>query len=188
MGHEILSGLAGVVYVLGTVPYLYKIYQREDRPSISSWLIWTLLDGITLTGMIFERQVNGLIIAAVACSLLTTTFAAWRGSWEWDRKDTACLIGAILGILIWKIASSATLAIATCAIVNLIGGYPTVKRAWEEPQRENSFTWTCYWVSCVLTLLSLREWSLASASQPVSFTVVETMMLYVVWFRPRSRV
>ena len=185
MDPKILSGLAGVVYALGTFPYWYTIWKKQSRPSIASWLIWFLIDAISLAGMWAEHQLNGLIIAATILSFITLLCAFWCGSWKWQKLDTVCLAGALLGIVLWQLSSDATVGIVIASIVNIIGAIPTVEGAWSEPERENRFTWTAYWISCVIALASLTEFTLTSAAQPISFTIVETAMIMIVWLRPR---
>lgn len=188
MDPKSLSVLAGILYGVGTIPYLNSIRNGTGRPSISSWLIWFLIDAVTLAGMWVEHQLNGLIISSTFFCFIILLFACKRGMWEWSRMDTYCLIGAVLGIILWKAFGEATVAIITCAVVNLIGAVPTVTRAWEDPTRENRATWTLYWLSCVVTLFALTEWTWASASQPVSFTVVESIVFGIVWLKPRNHV
>ena len=178
-----LLKLAGWTYVAGTVPYLYRILTGKDRPSLSSWLVWLIVDAISLAGMWQKNQLNGLIIAATSCSVFTVICAFWRGTWEWERIDTICVALSGAGIVLWQILGDATAAILICAVVNLIAAWPTVTRAWHEPARENRFTWACYEASCVLTLIGLATWTIDSAAQPLSYTIVETVMVVLVFFR-----
>src|SRR5581483_6426724 len=61
---EILSVLAGILFIVGFVPYIRAIVRKETKPAKASWIIWASLDSITIAGMYAKDAVNGQIVGA----------------------------------------------------------------------------------------------------------------------------
>jgi len=64
---ETLSVLAGLLFVVGFVPYIRAILQKETKPAKATWLIWASLDTITFVGMFFKDTVLPKTMWAAHC-------------------------------------------------------------------------------------------------------------------------
>lgn len=183
---ETLSILAGLLFVAAFVPYIRAILRKETKPAKASWLIWASLDTITLVGMFFKHSVNGQIIGAVFGAWTVAALALKYGTPGWTKLDKFCLGSAVLGIVFWQVFGDPVFGIATSLGVILIGSIPIFTSAWKDPSRENKLAWTIFWISCVCAVIAIPRWTLAGAAQPITFFVIETIMIYILFVRPRS--
>jgi hypothetical protein len=183
---ELLSLLAGLFMLAGFAPYLYGIIQSETVPSKVSWIIWVTLDTITLAGMYVEGTANYQCLAAVIGSWIVVIFALRYGISDWTKIDVSCLIGAIFGIALWKIFANPLIGIVMSLSIVLLGSIPTFISAWIDPCRENKLAWTIFWISCICAVMAIPHWTLAAAAQPITFFVVQTIMMYILYIHPRS--
>lgn len=181
-----LSIFAGVLFITGFVPYIRAILRKETKPAKASWAIWAILDSITLAGMFCEHAINGQIVAAVVGAWLIVFLAIKYGTSGWTKLDKFCLVGAVLGIALWQLSSNPVLGILTSLGVVFLGAIPTFVSAWKEPGRENKLAWTMFWVSCVCAVIAVPQWTLADAAQPITFLVIESVMVYILYIHPRS--
>ena len=94
----VLTVIAGVLFIIGFVPYIRAIVRKETKPTTASWLIWATLDTITLAGMFFKNAVNGQIIGAVLGAWVVVVLALIYGTRGWTKLDKYCLGGAVLGV------------------------------------------------------------------------------------------
>src|SRR3989344_4126633 len=184
---EVLSIIAGVLFVIAYVPYVRAIRRGDTKPAKASWLIWATLDTITAIGMYVAGTLNGQIIGAVIGVWVVVLFALKRGTPGWTKFDKFCLVGAILGIVLWQVFSNPVLGIVTSLSVVFIGSIPTFSSAWKDPGREDRTAWTIFWLSCVVAVIAVPQWTLADAAQPVIFLTVETIMMYILYFRSRPQ-
>jgi hypothetical protein len=188
-----LSLISGVIFFLALIPYALAIVGRDWQwrkvkpiaPSTTSWIIWGSLDFITLAGMYVENAVNGQIIGACIGVTVVIGLVLKYGTPGWTRLDKFTLAGAVLGILLWKLFDSPVLGIITSNIVGFAGSIPTFVSAWRKPENENGLAWTMLWVSCVLAVIAIPHWTLADAAQPLTFFVIETIMMGILFIRPR---
>lgn len=182
----VLTVIAGVLFIIGFVPYIRAIVRKETKPTTASWLIWATLDTITLAGMFFKNAVNGQIIGAVLGAWVVVVLALIYGTRGWTKLDKYCLGGAVLGIVLWLVFDNPVFGIVISNVVVFLGAIPTFKSAWGDPSREDKVAWTIYWLSCVVAVLAIPAWTLADATQPVTFFVIETIMMYIVYIRARA--
>lgn len=153
----------------------------------SSWLIFATLDIITIAGMFSKGVLSGQIVGAATGSMIIAFLALRNGITGWNLLDIICLIGAVIGLLFWGFSGDATASIFISISVMFIGCIPTFVSAWKNPLHENKVTWLIQFISCILQILALTSWSVASAAQPVGFLLMETVMVCLVWIRPLWR-
>ena len=107
-----LNILAGVLYLLGYIPYIRAIVHKETKPAMVSWIIWASLDTIAIAGMYAKDAVNGQILGACLGAWVVVAFTLKYGALGWTRRDTFYACGAILGIILWQVFSNPVLAIS----------------------------------------------------------------------------
>jgi hypothetical protein len=183
---EIFSILAGLLFVAAFVPYIRAILRKETKPARASWLIWATLDTITLAGMFFKDAINGQILGAILGAWVVAILALKYGVPGWTTLDKFCLAGAVLGIVLWQVFSDPIFGIMTSLGVVFIGSVPTFTSAWKDPSRENKLAWMIFWISCVCAVIAIPRWTLEDAAQPITFFVVESIMMYILFVRPRA--
>lgn len=191
---KLLSTTAGILMMAGFVPYIRAILRDrhlpagtpgKTAPTKASWVIWTTLDTITLAGMIVKGTMNGQMIGTIIGAYITVGLVLKFGKPGWSRLDQWCLGGAVLGIVLWALTENPVAGITTSCAVIFLGSIPTFVSAWQDPSRENRTAWTLYWLSCVCAIAAIPAWTLADALQPITFTVIETTMMVILFVRPR---
>ncbi len=182
---KFLSTLAGIVYLIGYGPYILAIF-RGTKPSKVSWSIWAALDVIVLVTMLKSHTVNGQIIGATAGSCIVAALALKRGEPGWTKFDKLCLSGAVFGIILWQMFRNPVYALLTSLGVAILASIPTFVSAWRDPSRESRAGWTIFFISCIFAICAIPQWTIADAAQPITFTAIECVMMYLLWIRPQT--
>jgi hypothetical protein len=182
---DTLSVLAGVLVIIAFVPYIRAILKGKTQPEKATWIIWASLDTITFAGMFAKHAANGQIVASVLGAWTIAFLALKYGTLGWTRLDKSCFIGAILGIILWKATGNPLFGLITSLAVMFLGSIPTFVSAWNDPSKEDRTTWTIFWISCVAAMLAIPAITLADAAQPTTFFLIETVMVFILYLRPR---
>jgi len=184
---NIFSVIAGFVFVLGFIPYIIAIFKGETKPQKASWLIWASVDTLILVGMIAKNTINGQIVGAVLCAWFVFSLAFKKGKPGWSCLDKTCLGGGLFGVILWIIYGNATPGILIGSIVLVVAAFPTFTSSWKNPSYENKLAWVIFWLSCVFTFLGISEWTLQALAQPSSFLLVESIMMYILFFHKKKK-
>jgi len=180
--YKILSIVAGILISVSFVPYILAIRKGAGKPVLTTWITWAILDTIALVGMAAEDALNGQIIGCVIGAWIVVAYAVKYGRPGWTKTDKFCLYSSVVGIALWIIFNNALIGLSISLILLFIASIPTFQSAWEDPSREDRLAWTIQWVSCIILLFSIQNWDLANAGQPIIFTLIETTMMYVLYF------
>jgi hypothetical protein len=105
------------------------------------------------------------------------------GKAGWTMLDKLVLAGAAIGLVLMLINPVYGL-IASLSVL-LLGSIPTFVSAYKDPSSENKLAWMLYFISCIFALIGVEQWDVTHATQPVTFTIIETAMVILIWVRPR---
>ncbi len=179
--------LSGILFLIGFVPYALAIIRNQTQPAKASWIIWAVMDSITFFGMIAEKSLNGQMIGVIIGVWFIVGLAIWKGSGGWTRIDKFSLAGSAMSLALWAIFQNALLGLICISAVGFIGSFPTFASAWKDPSKENKLAWIIFWVSCVSATIAIPKWDIANALQPLTFLSIETIMMYILFIRPRQQ-
>ncbi len=180
---NILSVSGGVLFVAAFIPYVISILKDKTKPAKASWFIWAVLDTTAFLAMWATHTLNWVIIVSPVCAWSVVFLALYYGIPGWSKTDKFCLVGAALGILLWYMFDNPLFGIVISQIVTFIGSIPTFVSAWEDPKREDKLAWITLWLSCFLTLISISSLKPAESAQPITFFVIETVVVYILLLR-----
>lgn len=164
---------AGILFFLAYVPYTWSLVRGKIQPTKSSWVIWWLMDILSLIGMSIKHTANGQIVAAVICGALVLVLILKYGNRGWGTLDVASIIIAGIGMIFWIFTKNANSAIIAGQLVILVGAIPTIASVWERPQDENILAWMLWTVSCVVLTTGISRWTIANALQPIAFLIAD---------------
>lgn len=182
---DVFSICGGIFAVAGFIPYIRAIILKETKPAKATWVIWVTLDTITFFGMYAKHALNGQMIGIEIGVWVVVVLAIKYGERGWTILDKSCLVGALVGIILWLAFDSPVLGIMMSLSIIFLGSIPTFASAWKDPSRENKLGWVIYWFSCVFTLAALPGWTLEDAAQPIIFFLIDTVMIYILFVRPQ---
>lgn len=182
---EIISMIAGGIFLLSFIPYIKGIIKKENKPMVSSWFIWVTLDWITGLAMMDKGVLNWLMIAALTGGTTTLVLAFIYGDRKLSKMDYYCLLMAFIGILLWYKVDS-IYAIIISQITMLVGSLPTILSVYKEPSNESKVAWMINFISCLLQVFALKSMKLEEVLQPLNFLLIQGVMVYLLWV-PRKQ-
>lgn len=179
-----MNTLAGVLFFVAFLPYIWAIVNSQTVPSPVSWAIWASVDTLALVAMRKERATSGQLTGAVAGAWIITVLALVFGRPAMGSIEWVSVAGAVAGIVLWQKTGNAVTAIVCSQIAVFIGAIPTFVGAYHNPTQEDPIAWSIWLASCICALFAIKKWDLANALQPLTFTAIEATMVFLVVIRP----
>lgn len=175
--------LAGMVGILGFVPYAAGIIKRTTVPNKATWIVWAVLGAVIAASYYYAGAVESAWVPiAYAFGIFVIAILSLKyGQEGWTRLDKGCLAGAALGLVLWGLTGEAVSALYLATIVDAAGSLPTIRKTYGDPKSESRAAWILFSVAAVLNLFAIREWTLSSASYPVYLVILDAVMLWLIF-------
>ena len=182
---ELLGQLAGVISLLGFVPYIVEIVQGKTHPNRATWWIWTVV-GAMLCGSYYAsgaRHTLWVPVSYVIGPLVTALLSLKYGEGGWEPFDRNCLGASLLSLVVWWLARSPLVALVANIGIDLLGALPTIRKSYREPESESLLSWIVFLVADALNLCAIGSWSVATSLYPL-YLFTLAAVLVVLMARP----
>ena len=165
----ILITVSSILTIVSALPYVINVLKRKTKPRIVSWFIWGVLTGGSCVAAFSEGQyATGIMLTFSSLASFVIVLLGWKlGDKKFERLDVVCLIGAVIGIILWRLLDSPSIAVLVMILTDFIGGIPTIVHCWRKPFEE---TWPTFMMGCIgsiCTLLALSNWQITSFAFPL---------------------
>jgi hypothetical protein len=169
---ELFTVLSGLTIALAYVPFIRGTIQGRVVPNRASWIVWFVQDVLIAASAAMAGAGLAVVVMPVvwglgaAVVLVLSLTKGTRGAFSGLEK--ACLILSGLGLLLWATTGSPRLALVASVGAAVIGGIPTLVKAWSKPWTEPASGWLLLILGTVFSALAIREWTLDSGFLPVA--------------------
>lgn len=180
-----LASLAALIAIVGQLPYLISVIRQEIRPHPYTWLIWSIVSGVTFVGQV-TKGAGWATLAFGASEIFTVLiflFSLRFGFGNIPKKDTYFLIAALLGIIPWIVFRDPTISVIIMVTIDFIAFVPTYKKAWVEPRSEKPVLYTSNVIRHALALASLGSYNVATMLHSIVMIVTNTFMTGIILSR-----
>jgi hypothetical protein len=149
-----ISGLLSIIMV---VPYIWDIFKKTTKPERASWLIWTVLMSIAFFSQLAKGATNSLWLTGGQCLAVLSVFllSIKYGAGGLTKRDVKALIAAGMGLIIWFITKDAIYSLIIVIIIDAIGVYLTIIKAYKEPESETVSTWFISGTASIFGMLAV---------------------------------
>ncbi len=137
-----LGVLAGVIGVVGMIPYVRDTVRRSTRPHRGTWLIW----GVLATVVCLSQRADGgswsLLMAGTGAVLAGVVFvlALRLGTGGLSVSDIALIMLAGAGVAGWIAVDEPIVATLCVVVADLLAAGMMVPKTWRDPESETLST------------------------------------------------
>ena len=153
--------LSVAVSNIAFIPYVRDMLSGKTLPLRSTWLIWTVLSGMSFFSNVDEGATVSLMY--IGSEALETTFifllAIRYGIGGFLCKGNLLILGiAGLGLGLWAVTDDAIYALAIVIAISALGGWVTIVKTYRDPGTETTSCWALSALSALLGMLSVGVW------------------------------
>lgn len=172
--------IAGVIAILGFIPYAISVARQKTTPNPATWWIWAILGGIFVASYYAAGNRGaslwvpiGYAIGPLAIAVLSVRY----GRNEFGRFEIFCGAGAAASLVLWRLSGSPLVALTFLIAIDVLGFLPTLKKTYVDPNSEDPLSWIVFGTANTLNLMAIGQWSYAAASYPVYLFCMTTSIL-----------
>lgn len=178
-----LYWLIFIFFGLGFVVYITTVVKNKVLLPKSTWIIWTLIDALTVFGLTGEKSgPTPLSIIALIGAAVTLLLAFFIGEMRWSPLDSLVSLGILVGIIFAGMFKSKDALVIIVQSVAFIGTIPVMVAAWKGYEKEWR-TWLLWLIASVLMFFILKEHRFVDFAQPFNFTVSFSLVLLMMYGR-----
>jgi len=162
--YKLLGIIAGILSIIGYVPYIISILQGKTQPNRATWFIWTVVGGLLAFSYAAEGdpQTIWLPLGYFFGPFITALLSLRYGYAVWTRFDTICLTVALVSIIPWILSDNATFTLLVNVLIDMSGALPTLVKTYREPETEDLLAWFIFFVANTIQLFALSYWNIAA--------------------------
>jgi hypothetical protein len=193
------AGLIIVAIVLrawGTGSYLKAVWRRDARPSIVSWSLWAVAQGLAFAAQVSEPgdiswQAWSMLGLGLG-SLAIVSLAIARGSFGLLKPtlpDGFCALFALVGLAGLLVYDKPAVVLSCSICADLAAGLPTIIKALRDPASEHKRTYALSFLAAVATLASIKheDWVFTTFAFHAYLVGVNLLMVSILaWKRPAA--
>lgn len=185
---QIIAFVAAILAIFGNVPYLLDVFKKRVQPHPYTWLVWTIVSGVTFFGALAKGAGVGVIPTAAAeiFTVIIFIFSLRYGFKNITRRDTYFLIAALLGLIPWAITKDPTISVIIVVSIDFIAFIPTLRKTWFKPYTETPILYEMNVLRHILTLFSLQAYNVATTLHSIVMIVMNTIMTLIIVKRGAS--
>lgn len=175
----VLVALSGALALAATIPYLRDIVRGRTKPRLVSWLVWSVLVGISSAAAFATRQLPAGVLSlcdALACGLVVL-LGYKHGDRTLGRLDVACPLGACMAVGLWGLLESPAVAAVVIVVTDFLGAIPTFRHSWLRPYEETWLAFALSGLSGAVTLLAANFGVLTAIVYPLYILVANLIIV-----------
>jgi hypothetical protein len=185
---EMLGLAASVLALGGYVPYLIGMYRGWVHPHLFSWLVWSLLTGISFFLQTGDGAGPGAWVTGVTAVLCVfiTLWSIRVGEKNITRSDWTAFIAALAAIPVWLAAGSPLLAMVLVTAIDALAFWPTFRKSWMKPWDEALSEYVVATIKFGIALFALEHISVVTALYPAALVFMHAAFIVMALLRRRA--
>jgi hypothetical protein len=185
--------LSGVIALGDAVFLIIKIGKKKSRPNIVALLTMAVQDSALSAIMLYKRTYNPQIVVSAATfwSFLLLLHYGYKEKFIWTKIDKFFFAVSIVGLA--PLAFIKNPAISTIGVVYTLGvvfigtlSFIMKPSQDDNPDRHEWMIWAIAGISAICALISVKEFSVDAAGQPVVFLLTD-ILLVITFLRLRKK-
>ena len=181
-----------VLSLIGSGRYVWHVLQGKAKPNRVTWFLWALAPMIAFAAELKEGvDILQTLVTFMAgfgpLLILIASFIGRKAAWKITRFDITCGVLSLCGLALWMITRHGNVAIIFSIVADGLAALPTIVKAYKDPESESYFVFALGATSSLLTLLTVKEWTLANVGFPIYLCSVCIVLVLLIRFKLGTR-
>lgn len=186
LSKETLSLAAIVLTFIAFIPYIRSIVNKQTRPHVFSWLIWS----ITTFIVFFAQLDDGAGVGAwpTGVSACITSFVAYlaylrKADISISSIDSLFFLAAIASLILWYVTSDPLSAVVILTLIDTLGFAPTFRKVYDQPYQEERSFYALIALRNIIAISALEHFSTTTVLFPAVIAISCCLLLVLIAYR-----
>ena len=162
--------------LIANIPYVFEIVKGKARPERISWLLWTILGVTYYLTALFEDGATFFTFGELIGPVIILLLSLKSGVGGRSRFDKYSLALASIAFGLLFVVDGVLISLALALFVDAIGIVLTMRKLLADPASESKSFWGIAFVSSVLAVLSLNNYTVETMAFPVYVIIVSALI------------
>ncbi|MGE3770025.1 MAG: hypothetical protein AB7G06_03655 [Bdellovibrionales bacterium] len=182
---ELFGLLAVALTIISYIPYFHGIRKGTIKPHAFSWLLWSLITGISYMAQTSAGSGPGAWAAGISTFLtLSVAIASLKyGEKNITRSDWVVFIAGLSAIPAWILTDNPLWSVVIVSAIDTVGYIPTIRKSWSKPTEEGFSRYTLSSVNKVLSLLAIEVFIVTTWLHTATILLMNIVLLTVMLYR-----
>lgn len=170
-----LGLLAGVIGIVGYIPYIKDILKGTTKPHRASWVIWLLEYAALFAAQVGAGAKESLwLIGLQLIGVLVICSLSFRyGAGNFDTQSKIIMVCVCATLILWYVSRSTDLTILLLIAVEAVGVALTARKVYQQPGSETLVMWV---LICVAGVLGIGAVGLNAAAILYAYPIALVLM------------
>lgn len=190
MNSAVIFGiLSGIFSAISYPPYIVAMLKGKAKPERASWLIWSVLTAMGFFSQLAVGATHSLWLPGVqgVGVIIVLLLSIKYGYGGLMKRDRVTLLAACATLLLWYFTSNAVLAVYLIVLINGMGAWLTVAKAYEHPESETMITWALSGTGGLCAILAIQGWNPELLAYPLYIMAANYAVVGAMIFGRRER-
>ncbi len=176
---EIILPLSIIINMVSYSSYIIAIFRGKAKPHRTTRFVLLTLSALATLSLLAQHNSVAVWLAGANLTFSSVLFllSFKYGMGGWSKMDILCLVIAVVGIIIWQVTGSSTLALYAAILADFTGMVPTIIKSYYHPKTEVWYFFFLAGIGAALNLLATRVWTFQEYAFPLYITLINTGMV-----------
>lgn len=179
--------ISSLLALISPIIYAKAIFKGEAKPHRTTRLVLLILTSLATASLFAQGNTVAIWLAGVSTiqSIFIFALSIKHGMGGWDKKDIACLLIALAGVILWRTTNNPLIALYASIMADFVGMIPALIKTFYFPKTE---IWTFYLLdvfAAIFSLLAVKNYTLREFAYPVYIMVINLVMVLLI-IRPQT--
>jgi hypothetical protein len=182
--------LASALLVVGIAGYAFDTFKGKTQPNRVTWFLWSLAPLIAFAAQVREgvgwQALMSFFVGFGPLIVVIASLLNKKAYWKISKLDIFCGTLSVSALALWYITGSGNVAILFSIIADVFAAFPTVLKAYKEPESETYLVFFLATLSAIITLLTIRNWSFANSAFAVYILLINALLFGIIFIKQKA--
>lgn len=186
-----IAQLAGLISLIGFVPYVIGILKGRVKPSLSTWIIWAVIGTILFVSYFkTSPDLNNSIWVPLSYAIgpiIICCLAFKYGDKGLNYFDFFCLFISFSSLIISYAVDIFYISLFLSILADFLGAFPTIIKSYKDPESEDFSAWTIFLIGNTINIAFMKDLYDYSSIYPAYLFVVSVIIfVFLTWGKIRK--